>query len=148
MSLLWTYINILELFTGWFSGTSFELETLRHKLFGYYAPLYWEMIVFCAFAPLLMISKKFRTSIVPMLILSLAINIGMYTERFLIISTSLPRKYLPDSWGFYFPSITEISILIGSVAWFVLLFLIFVKIVPSVSIYEVKETLKLPRRSK
>jgi molybdopterin-containing oxidoreductase family membrane subunit len=106
------------------------------------------MIIFCAFAPLLMISKKFRTSIVPMLFLSLAINIGMYTERFLIISTSLPRKILPDSWGFYFPSITEISILIGSVAWFVMLFLIFVKIVPSVSIYEVKETLKLPRRSK
>ena len=97
MSLLWTYINILELFTGWYSGTSFELETLKFKLFGYYAPLFWEMIIFCAFAPLLMISKKFRTSIVPMLFLSLAINIGMYTERFLIISTSLPRKILPDS---------------------------------------------------
>jgi Ni/Fe-hydrogenase subunit HybB-like protein len=146
MSLLWTYINVLELFTGWFSGTSFELETLRFKLFGYYAPLYWTMIIFCAFAPLLMISKKFRTSITPMLILSIAINIGMYTERFLIIATSLPRKFLPDSWGFYFPSITEIAILI--VSWFVLLFLIFVKIVPSVSIYEIKETLKLPRRSK
>ena len=58
MSLLWTYINILELFTGWYSGTSFELETLKFKLFGYYAPLFWEMIIFCAFAPLLMISRS------------------------------------------------------------------------------------------
>ncbi|MGE4630880.1 MAG: NrfD/PsrC family molybdoenzyme membrane anchor subunit, partial [Pseudohongiellaceae bacterium] len=67
LSLLWTYINMIELFTGWYSGTSDEYEQLSFKLFGFYAPLYWEMIVFCAAAPLLMISKRFRTSFVPML---------------------------------------------------------------------------------
>ncbi|MGH7464438.1 MAG: NrfD/PsrC family molybdoenzyme membrane anchor subunit, partial [Longimicrobiales bacterium] len=46
LSLLWTYINVLELFTGWYSGASTELEALKYKLFGYYAPLYWEMILF------------------------------------------------------------------------------------------------------
>ena len=72
---------------------------------------------------------------------SIAINIGMYTERFLIVGTSLSRKYLPDTWGLYVPSPVEISILVGSVALFATLFLLFVKIFPSVSIYEVKETL-------
>ena len=94
LSLIWTYINVLELFTGWYSGTSTEYEALNYKLFGYYAPLYWEMILFCAVAPLLLISKRFRTSFVPMLILSILINIGMYTERFLIVGTSLSRQYL------------------------------------------------------
>ena len=74
------------------------------------------MILFCAFAPLLLISKRFRTSFVPMLILSIAINIGMYTERFLIVGTSLSRKYLPDAWGLYVPSLVELSILVGSIA--------------------------------
>jgi molybdopterin-containing oxidoreductase family membrane subunit len=144
LSLIWTYINILEVFTGWYSGTSTELEALKYKMFGYYSWLYWEMIAFCAFAPLLMISRKFRTSFVPMLILSIAINIGMYTERFLIVATSLSRQYLPESWGIYVPSLVEISILIGSLAMFVTLFLLFVKIFPSISIYEVKETMHVP----
>ena len=142
--MIWTYINVVELFTGWYSETSFEIEALRYKLFGFYAPLYWEMILTCAVAPLLLISKRFRTSFVPMLILSIAINIGMYTERFLIVATSLSRQYLPDSWRVYVPSFVEISILVGSLAMFVTLFLIFVKIFPSVSIYEVKETLPEP----
>jgi Ni/Fe-hydrogenase subunit HybB-like protein len=148
LSLLWTYINLLELFTGWYSGTSTEYEQLKYKLTGYYAPLYWEMILFCAAAPLLMFSKKFRTSFVPMLILSIAINIGMYTERFLIIATTLSRQYLPESWRVYTPSLVEVSILVGSVAMFITLFLIFVKIFPSVSIYEVKETMDAPTAKK
>jgi len=146
LSLLWSYINILELFTGWYSGTSTEYEQLKYKLFGYYAPLYWEMILFCGVAPLLLISNKFRTSFVPMLVLSIAINIGMYTERFLIIATTLSRQYLPESWRVYVPSVVELSIIVGSVAMFVTLFLLFVKIFPSVSIYEVKETMKIPKR--
>lgn len=144
LSLIWTYINAVELFTGWYSGDSAEIESLKYRLFGFYAPLYWEMILFCAVAPLLLISKRFRTSFVPMLILSIAVNIGMYTERFLIVGTSLSRQYLPESWGVYIPSLVEISILVGSVAMFCTLFLIFVKIFPSVSIYEVKETLGTP----
>ena len=145
MSLLWTYINMVELFTGWYSESSEEYEALGFRLFGFYAPLYWEMVLFCAFAPLLLISKRFRTSFVPMLILSIVINIGMYTERFLIVATSLPRQYLPDAWGMYVPSLVEISIMIGSFGMFTTLFLIFVKIFPSISIYEVKETLPEPK---
>ena len=148
LSLIWTYINVVEVFTGWYSGTSEELESLAYKLFGYYAPLYWEMILFCAVAPLLLISRRFRKSYVPMLILSIAINIGMYTERFLIVATSQSRQYLPDAWGLYVPSMVEISIIVGSVAMFCTLFLIFVKIFPSVSIYEVKETLPEPGEEK
>ena len=68
----------------------------------------------------------------------------MYTERFLIVATSLSRQYLPDAWGIYVPSLVEISIMVGSLAMFVTLFLIFVKIFPSISIYEIKETLPEP----
>ena len=145
LCLIWTYINVVELFTGWYSGASTEHEALRYKLFGYYAPLYWEMILFCAVAPLLCIFRRFRTSFVPMLILSIAINIGMYTERFLIVATSLSRQYLPDAWGLYVPSLVELSIILGSFALFVTLFLVFVKIFPSVSMYEVKETMDTPK---
>ena len=147
LSLLWTYINIVEVFTGFYSGASGEIEALNYRLFGFYAPLYWEMIAFCAIAPLLCAFKSFRTSFVPMLVLSIAINIGMYTERFLIVATSLSRQYLPDAWGLYVPSAVEISILLGTFALFTTLFLLFVKVFPSVSMYEVKETMESPKKS-
>ncbi|MFP6796024.1 MAG: NrfD/PsrC family molybdoenzyme membrane anchor subunit [Pseudomonadales bacterium] len=147
LSLLWTYINVVEVFTGFYSGASGETEALRYRIFGFYAPLYWEMITFCALAPLLCAFKSFRTSFVPMLVLSIAINIGMYTERFLIVATSLSRQYLPDAWGLYVPSAVEISILAGTLALFTTMFLLFVKIFPSVSMYEVKETMESPKKS-
>jgi molybdopterin-containing oxidoreductase family membrane subunit len=82
-----------------------------------------------------------------MLVISLFINLGMITERFIIVATSQPRKFLPDMFGFYFPGWTEISITIGSFAIFATLFLIFIKWVPCVSLYEVKETLTPRRRA-
>ena len=147
LSLIWIYINIIELFTGWYSGTSFEHEAVKFKLFGYYAPLYWEMILFCAVVPMLIFWKKIRLSWNKMFVISILINIGMFTERFIIVATAQPRKFLPDAFGFYFPSLVEFSITIGSFAIFTTLFLIFIKWTPCISIYEVKETLKPLRRA-
>ena len=104
------------------------------------------MILFCAFVPLLILFKKIRLSWNKMLVISILINIGMLTERFIIVATSQPRKFLPDAFGFYFPSWIEISITIGSFGIFATLYLIFIKWVPAISIYEVKETLKPLRR--
>lgn len=146
LSIIWTYINVVEIFTGWYSGSSFELEFLEYKLFGFYAPMYWAMVLFCAVVPLFMFSRKVRTNFKLMLWLSILINIGMLFERFLIVATSMPRKFLPDAFGFYFPSIVEISITVGAFAIFATLFLIFIKWVPSISLYEVKETLTPLRR--
>jgi len=146
LSLIWTYINIMEVFTGWFSGSSFEYEAMKFRMFGFYGPLYWEMLLFCALVPLLMLFGKIRKNWRYMFIISILINIGMLTERFLIVATSQPRKFLPDAFGFYFPSPVEISITVGSFAIFTTLFLVFVKWVPCVSIYEVKETLQPLRK--
>jgi molybdopterin-containing oxidoreductase family membrane subunit len=146
LSLIWSYINILELFSGWYGGSSYELEAMSFRLFGFYAPLYWEMILFCAFVPLLMLFNRIRLSWNKMLVISILINIGMLTERFIIVATSQPRKFLPDAFGYYVPSWIEISITVGSFAIFATLFLIFIKWVPAISLYEVKETLKPLRR--
>lgn len=147
LSMVWTYINVLELFTGWYSGTSYELEALKYKMFGPYALLYWEMILLCAVVPMLIWFKKVRLNWTVMLIVSILINIGMLTERFIIVASSLPIKFLPGAFGYYVPSIVEISITIGSFAIFTTLFLIFIKWTPCISIYEVKETLQPLRRA-
>ena len=147
LSLIWTYINICENFSGWYSGTSFEYEAILYRIWeGPFWWLYWEMILFCAVVPLVLFSRRIRTNWNLMLVISILINIGMLTERFVIVASSLPRKFLPDVFGTYFPSLVEISITVGSFAIFTTLFLLFVKIFPAVSIYEVKETLNPLRK--
>lgn len=148
MSLLWSYINILEVFTGWYANTSFENESLIYRMltppFSY---MFWLMIFTNTVMPLLFIFRKARTSIIISLVVSIGINIGMWLERYLIVVTSLPRKFLPYAWHDYFPSWVELSMTVGSFAFFSMLFLLFVKFWPSLSIYEIKEDIGIPMKN-
>ncbi len=149
LSLLWTYVNVLEVFTGVYANTSFETESLIYRMIT--TPnsyMFWLMIFVNSLLPLGLIFKCGRRSIMYSLIVSIGINIGMWLERYLILSTSLPRKFLPYRWHDYFPSWVEVSITIGSFFFFTLMFLLFVKLWPSISVYEVKEDIGIPMNKK
>jgi len=64
--------------------------------------------------------------------------VGMWLERWNIIIPTLTHPYLVD-FATYTPTITEISITAGSLALFILLFVLFFKLFPVVSIWEVAE---------
>ncbi|MFQ5586584.1 MAG: NrfD/PsrC family molybdoenzyme membrane anchor subunit [Thermodesulfobacteriota bacterium] len=145
MSLLWSYINILEVYTGIYANTSFEIESLIYRMITTpYSYMFWLMILTNTLMPLLYISGRCRQSLLITMIVSIGINVGMWIERYLIVATSLPRKFLPYMWHDYTPSLVEISMTVGSFMFFILLFLLFIKLWPSVSIYEVKEDLGIP----
>jgi molybdopterin-containing oxidoreductase family membrane subunit len=74
-------------------------------------------------------------------VLSLFVNVGMWLERFVIIAGSQATNFVPSQWGFYVPSVTEISITAGSFAWFLMLFSLFTRFLPIVSMTELKEGL-------
>lgn len=147
MSLLWSYINVMEVFTGWYANTSYENETMIYRMLkAPYSFPFWLMIATNTVLPLLFIFRKSRNSVIIALIVSIGINVGMWLERFLILTTSLPRKFLPFAWHGYSPSWVELSVTLGSFCFFVMLFLLFVKLWPSVSIYEVKEDIGIPMK--
>jgi molybdopterin-containing oxidoreductase family membrane subunit len=86
-------------------------------------------------------SKKLRTSIPVMFVVSILINIGMWFERFVIIVTSLHRDFLPSSWGYFRPTLVDIFTYLGTLGLFFTLFLLFIRWVPMIAIAEVKATL-------
>jgi Ni/Fe-hydrogenase subunit HybB-like protein len=142
MSLLWFYFLFSERLTTWYGNGSGEMAVFWTTQHGSYAPLFWAM-VFCNFLiplPLLAI-KKLRT-ITGTAIASLAVVIGMWIERFLIIVPSLSRKYLTYSWGTYRPTWVEITITVGTFCGMALLYMIFSKVVPIISIWELKAGLR------
>ena len=69
----------------------------------------------------------------------------MWLERFLIIVPSLGHKYLPYTWGTYRPRPVEIMITIATFAAMMLLYVLFAKFVPIISIWELKVG-RAPRR--
>ena len=42
-----------------------------------------------------------------LVVVSLLVLLGMWLERYMIITTSLSRDYLPSSWGFFKPTIWD-----------------------------------------
>ena len=74
-----------------------------------------------------------------MLLVGLAINVGMYIERMLILLPPLAHPRLTYNWSDYFPSAVELAIMAGSMALAVLLYVLAVKFVPIISIWEEKE---------
>ena len=79
--------------------------------------------------------------------MSLFVNVGMWLERFVIIAGSQATNFMPSQWGFYVPSVTEISITAASFAWFLMLFSLFAKFLPIMSMTEVKEGLAWLRQA-
>ncbi|HXX18693.1 MAG TPA: NrfD/PsrC family molybdoenzyme membrane anchor subunit [Candidatus Acidoferrum sp.] len=143
MSLLWFYFVFAERLTSWYGNESSEMAVFWTTQHGSYSPLFWLM-VFCNFLipfPILAI-KKFRT-ITGTAIASFTVVVGMWLERFLIIVPSLSHKYLTYSWGTYRPTWVEITITAGTFCAMALLYMIFSKIVPIISIWELKAGLHL-----
>jgi molybdopterin-containing oxidoreductase family membrane subunit len=133
------YSYLMEVFIAWYSGNPAEQAIFLYRMTGDYAGFFWVMIVFNSILPLAFFWRRVRTSLPALFVIGLLINVGMWTERFVIIVTSLAHEYLPYAWGTYQPSPVEIGITVGSFSWFLLFFLLFLKIFPSVSITEVKE---------
>jgi Ni/Fe-hydrogenase subunit HybB-like protein len=128
-----------ELFIAWYSHSSIEVESFRWRMFGEYAPQYWIMVICNTVIPLLFLFKKIRTNIAILFILSLFVNVGMWMERFVIIIGSVAHDYLPNAWGYFTATPYELGIMFGAFCLFFLLFLLFAKHLPSVSMTEMKE---------
>jgi molybdopterin-containing oxidoreductase family membrane subunit len=93
-------------------------------------------------SPQIMWFKKLRTSIIVSFIISIVVNIGMWFERFVIIVTSLHRDFLPSSWTMFSPTFIDIGIFIGTIGFFLLLFLLYARSFPVIAQSEVKSILK------
>jgi len=145
-SLVLTYFYACEAFTTWYSGEPAERASYLFKWVGVYAPWWWLQIACNSVVPLILFWRWARVHVPTLYAVSVLVLIGMWLERFNIIVPGLGHGFYPYAFGVYVPSLTEIAILIGSFAWFFILFLAFIRVLPGVSIVEVKETIPHPVR--
>ncbi len=132
------YAYAMEFFIAWYSGNPYEKFTFINRAFGPYSWAYWTMVSCNVISPQFFWFKKIRTSIPIMFVLTIFINIGMWFERFVIIVTSLHRDFVPSSWGYFRPTIIDISTFVGTFGLFFFMFLLFIRFLPAIAIGEVK----------
>jgi molybdopterin-containing oxidoreductase family membrane subunit len=135
------YAYAMEYFIAWYSGSQFELFVFINRALGPYAWAYWTMVACNVIFPQLFWFKKVRRSIPLMFGIGVLVNVGMWFERFVIVVTSLSRDFLPSSWGHYVPSPVDVGILVGSLGLFFTLILVFVRVLPVISLAEIKSVI-------
>jgi molybdopterin-containing oxidoreductase family membrane subunit len=140
------YAYVVEYFVAIYSANIWEQAIFKDRFTGAYAWAGWLMVICNSIIPLALLFKRVRRSIPWLFAISLFVNLGMWFERFVIIVGSLSHDYMPYAWGLYKPTWVELSILIGSFAWFFMLFLLFAKHLPSISMTEIKEILPPPEK--
>jgi Ni/Fe-hydrogenase subunit HybB-like protein len=138
-SLVMTFTYATEFFMAFFHGSAAEAEVFRWRPTGAYAWVFWLVIACNSAAPLACFWGRVRRSLPALVIISVLVSVGMWFERFLFIVTTLAHTYLPQNWGLYRPTVPEVLICLGGFGWFFTLFLLFIKIFPSISVAETME---------
>ena len=139
MGLVVAYGYLLENFTAWYSGHDAEMYAYANRFTGIYAPASWALMTLNVVIPQALWFRRVRQNIPALFIISILINIGMWLERFIIVVTSLHRDYLPASWGVYVPTFWDWSTFLGTLGLFFALLFLFVRILPVISIFEMRE---------
>lgn len=137
--LIVAYGYMIETFLGWYSGDEIEAFAFLNRMTGPYAVAYWAMITCNVLVPQSLWSSRVRTSPLILFIVSILINVGMWLERFVIIVTSLHRDYLPSSWGMFNPTFWDWATFIGTIGLFVMLMFLFLRVLPSIAMFETRE---------
>ncbi len=141
--LIVAYGYAMEAFVSWYSGNFYERFMYVNR--AWKGPYWWSfmLLLLCnIIIPQLLWIRKFRVSVPLLFVISLIVNVGMWLERYVIVITSLTRDWLPSSWGNYYPTAIDWSIFLGTIGTFLTMMFIFIRILPAISIFELREVLE------
>ena len=138
--LIVAYGYTMEAFTSWYSANDFEWFMMRNRMFGPMGIFYWMLILCNILIPQTLWIKRWRQNTWYLFAISLVVNVGMWLERFIIV-TSLQRDYMPSAWGRYEPTIWDWTMFLGTIGLFLNLLFLFIRMLPMISISEMQALL-------
>ena len=142
-SLLTSYGYMSEQFMAWYGQEPAEQYQYLNRLIGFkeYAALAWTLFFCNSFLPQILWFRRIRRNQGWLLGVSVLVLVGMWLERFVIIVNSLHRDYVPSSWGMFKPTFWDFATFFGSIGLFLVLFLLFIRVLPIISISEMRALL-------
>jgi molybdopterin-containing oxidoreductase family membrane subunit len=135
------YGYAVEAFMNWYGGDPYETFLRWNRLHGPYAPYYYALLFTNIVVPQVLWVKRIRTNPLWLFFISLDVLVGMWLERFIIVVVSLTRDFLNSSFGMYYPTQWDWAIFIGTLGFFAACMFLFLRVLPAVSISELKTLL-------
>jgi len=139
--LIVAYAYILETFTAWYSGNVYEESAIWHRMTGPYAFAYWSLIACNIVLPQFLWLKRIRSKPALLFVWSLVVLTGMWLERYVIIVSSLAQDFVPSSWSVFQATRWDWGTYFGTIGLFLFLFFLFIRLLPMISIFEVRTLL-------
>jgi molybdopterin-containing oxidoreductase family membrane subunit len=133
------YGYCIEAFYGWFSGNEYEWFMTKNRAVGPFWPSYWALILCNVIIPQSLWLRSVRQNVKLLWVITIIVNIGMWLERFVIVITSLHRDFIPAKWNMYYPTFWDWATYIGTIGWFLFCVLLFIRVLPAISIFEMRE---------
>jgi Ni/Fe-hydrogenase subunit HybB-like protein len=143
--LIVAYGYIIEAFVAWYGGNPYEINMFMNRMTGIYAPFYWGLIFINIGFVNVLWWPKVRKSPVALFFVSIIILVAMWLERFVIVVISLQKDFLISSWGEYIPTKWDWATYIGTLGFFFAAFLLFIRVLPMISIFEMRDLLPAAR---
>ncbi|HXD88815.1 MAG TPA: NrfD/PsrC family molybdoenzyme membrane anchor subunit, partial [Urbifossiella sp.] len=139
--LVLTYGYFIEGVMAVYSGGKYELEVQHNRWVGTAASMYWLVITMNVIIPQALWFSWVRNNPVPLFLVSLSVLIGMWLERWVIVIGSLQRDYSPSMWGLFRSTWWDYAFLYGSIGLFFVMFALFLRFLPMLSIAELRDLL-------
>jgi molybdopterin-containing oxidoreductase family membrane subunit len=132
------YSYAIEPFMAWYGGNKAEVQYMQYLAFGTMAPVYWSLFFFNILAPLAFVVRSVRRSVGALFAIGILVNMGMWLERVMIVTSATGHDFMPHNWSFYLPNLLETGITAGSFCFFFFLYLLFAKLLPAVPTTDLK----------
>ena len=136
-----SYAYAMEFFIAWYSGNPYERYMMFNRAEGPYKHMYWALLFCNIVAPQVLWFRKVRRSVPWLFVVAMIVNVGMWLERYIIVVVSLHRDFLPSSWGMYHGTIWDWTTFIGTIGLFLALMFLFIRLLPMISIFEMRAIL-------
>ena len=138
------YFTLSEYMTAAYAAESKDVSWLSLLASGPFAPMFWTMIAAGFLGPAFILALTRARSIRWTVVAAVLVNVGMFFERYLIVIPTMASPQMPSEIASYLPTWVEWSILAGAIAGFGLLLMVFSKLFPLVSMWEVAEPAASP----
>ena len=106
---------------------------------GPYGLIFWLLICNVIIPQALWSARVRRNHLALCVIVALSVNVGMWVERIVIVITSLHRDFVPTAWGQYGGTRWDYATFWGTVGLFMALIFLFVRLLPAISMTEMRE---------
>jgi molybdopterin-containing oxidoreductase family membrane subunit len=145
--LMLAYCYALEAFQPFYRGDQAERDAYLYGAFGAHAGSFWVRNSLNIFLPQLLWIPALRRNRVLLVLLSFGIVVGMWFERFNFVVTALAHDYIPSYWFTFSATIWDEGILYGSIGLVLAGFFLFIRLLPVVSMFELREVIRRKERA-